>query len=145
MTNSNRYQSDIRQDRYGLRVATRLSHGLDSLPHDVTERLKAARAQALSRRKVSRQVPASAAIGFGGVAVLGAGDDQFGWWNRIASALPLVLLMVGLVTISMLQDEYVVSELAAVDAALLVDDLPPAAYADPGFVRFIQIGKHQAP
>jgi len=28
---------------------------------------------------------------------------------------------------------------AAVDAALLADDLPPAAYADPGFVAFLKL------
>jgi hypothetical protein len=32
------------------------------------------------------------------------------------------------------------SELAEVDAALLTDDLPPSAYADPGFVQFLKSG-----
>jgi hypothetical protein len=29
-------------------------------------------------------------------------------------------------------------EVAEVDAALLADDLPPAAYSDPGFVQFLK-------
>jgi hypothetical protein len=29
-------------------------------------------------------------------------------------------------------------ELAEVDSALLVDDLPPQAYADPGFAHFMK-------
>ena len=29
-------------------------------------------------------------------------------------------------------------ELAEIDTALLVDDLPPAAYSDPGFVQFLR-------
>jgi hypothetical protein len=28
--------------------------------------------------------------------------------------------------------------LAEVDSALLIDDLPPAAYADPGFLQFLK-------
>jgi hypothetical protein len=30
------------------------------------------------------------------------------------------------------------NELAEVDSALLIDDLPPAAYADPGFLQFLK-------
>jgi hypothetical protein len=32
------------------------------------------------------------------------------------------------------------TELAEVDAALLTDELPPAAYADPGFLQFLKTG-----
>ena len=30
------------------------------------------------------------------------------------------------------------SDLAEIDTALLVDDLPPAAYSDPGFIQFLR-------
>jgi hypothetical protein len=30
------------------------------------------------------------------------------------------------------------NELAEIDSALLIDDLPPAAYADPGFLQFLK-------
>ena len=33
--------------------------------------------------------------------------------------------------------------MAEVDAALLTDDLPPAAYADPGFVQFLKTSGHE--
>jgi len=145
MTNSNRHQAEVLQDRYGLRVAARLSQGSETLPHEVSERLKAARVMALGRRKpVQRVAAAGWSYGSGGTAVLGGGDDGVGWWGRVASALPLLVLAVGLVTIHVIQNEKVASELAAVDAALLVDDLPPSAYTDPGFIRFIEIGKNQA-
>jgi len=39
--------------------------------------------------------------------------------------------------------EQVAGELAAVDAALLADDLPPSAYADPGFARFVELRRKQ--
>lgn len=144
MTNSHRQQSEVLQDRYGLRVAARLSQGADELPHVVTERLKAARALALDKRKLPQRAVAGWAYIAGGTAVLGAGDERSGWWNGLASALPLLVLVVGLITINVLQNERAASELAAVDAALLVDDLPPAAYADPGFARFVLLGQHQA-
>ncbi|MFP5445277.1 MAG: DUF3619 family protein, partial [Betaproteobacteria bacterium] len=44
----------------------------------------------------------------------------------------------GLVVINIAQDESSANDLAEVDAALLTDDLPPAAYADPGFVQFLK-------
>ena len=47
-------------------------------------------------------------------------------------------LVVGLVVINTAQDESSANDLAEVDAALLTDDLPPAAYADPGFVQFLK-------
>lgn len=146
MTNSYRHQTEVLQDRYGLRLAARLSHGTDTLPHEITERLKAARVLALGRRKPAQRVVAGWAHATGATVVLGGGrEDKISWWSGLASALPLVVLAIGLVTIHVTQNERVASELAAVDAALLVDDLPPAAYADPGFARFIQIGQNQVP
>ena len=144
MTNSHRHQSEILLDRYGLRVAARLSQAADALPHDISERLKTARMQALSRRKITAMAMAGQVHRAGAAAALGGDAGRTNWWSGIASALPLMLLVIGLVAIHVIQNEQAASELAAVDAALLVDDLPPAAYADPGFVRFIQIRNKQA-
>ena len=95
--------------------------------------------QALARRKVVqvRTAPAGSVVGVsGGAALLGSGDG--GWWTRVASVLPLVALVAGLVTISVWQDEDRTAEVADVDAALLTDELPPAAYTDPGFAQFLK-------
>ena len=123
------------QDRFGRRVAARLDSGAAELPRDITERLRAARVQALAQRKPSLQVAASVS-GSAGQATLGSGDQ--GWWNRIASALPLIALAAGLIAIHVVQNERRANEVAEVDAALLTDDLPPSAYADPGFVQFLK-------
>ena len=144
MTNSDLQQLETLQDRFGLRVAARLSQATQDLPHDISERLKSARVQALARRKVAVLAPAASRYLAGGAAVLGGGDEPIGWWGRLASVLPLVVLAVGLVTIHTLRNEQVAGELAAVDTALLVDDLPPAAYADPGFARFVELRRKQA-
>jgi hypothetical protein len=44
----------------------------------------------------------------------------------------------GLVLIHGIQNERRANEVAEVDAALLTDDLPPSAYADPGFIQFLK-------
>ncbi|MBO9652067.1 MAG: DUF3619 family protein [Variovorax sp.] len=122
------------EERFGRRVAARLSAGNGELPHEVSERLRAARVQAVARRKVAPQVRTSAAlVSRGGAATLGGG-----WWTRIGSVVPLVALVAGLMAISMIQEDNRADELAAIDSALLTDDLPPAAYTDPGFAQFLK-------
>ena len=144
MTNSHQYQAEILQDRYGLRVAARLSGGVAELPHDISERLRVARIQAVAKRKIHRLVASSSVIASGGSVALGGDDEGLNWWSSIASALPLLALVIGLVTINAVQNDKIANELAGVDVALLVDDLPPAAYADPGFVQFIKAGNSEA-
>lgn len=146
MSNSNQnrreYQGqlvkDLAQDRYALQIAARLSDSTDALPHDISERLRAARVQAISKRKITIVRTASSVAASGGAASLTFGDEGFSFWNRIASAIPLIALIVGLVAINMVQNENRASEVAEVDAALLTDDLPPAAYTDPGFAQFLK-------
>ncbi|MFM2252087.1 MAG: hypothetical protein RJB68_424, partial [Pseudomonadota bacterium] len=48
------------EDRIGREVGSRLSQGCDDLPFDITERLKAARMQALAKRKVETALVAGA-------------------------------------------------------------------------------------
>jgi hypothetical protein len=127
-----------RQDQFGRRVAARLDAATLELPHDVSERLRAARIQALAQRKAAALQPAnSVQVTAGGQATL-SGDERPALWRRLASALPLIVLLAGLVTIHIVQKDTRARELAEVDAALLTDDLPPAAYADPGFVQFLK-------
>ena len=53
-------------------------------------------------------------------------------------AIPLIALLVGLIAITMVQNDNRAREVAEIDAALLTDDLPPSAYTDPGFVQFLK-------
>ncbi|MEJ1169249.1 DUF3619 family protein [Variovorax sp. CCNWLW235] len=122
------------EDQFGQRVAARLSAGSQELSHDIGERLRVARAQAVAMRKQAPQLrAASTVIRSGNVATMGGS-----WWTRIGSVIPLIALVAGLITISVMQDEDRASELADVDSALLTDDLPPAAYTDPGFAQFLK-------
>lgn len=135
-------QSQAAAERFALRVASRLSHGAEDLPYDISERLRASRMQALAKRKkdsVPVRLAAPVVVHAGGSAALGRGGSEGGsWWNALVSAIPLMALVVGLVVINIAQDESSVNDVAEVDAALLTDDLPPAAYADPGFVQFLK-------
>ncbi len=138
MTNSNQYRSLLTQDRLGLRLCARLSDATDELPHDVLERLRASRVQAVSQRKVAwRQSAAQVAL-VGGTS-LTFGDGRLGWWGRIGAALPMLALVLGLLAIGVIQNDKRADEIAEIDAALLTDELPPAAYADPGFWQFLKL------
>jgi hypothetical protein len=140
--NTTHHQDAFRaQDGFGRQVAARLTLGTAELPYDISERLRAARTQAMAKRKlVSAQAAPAALANGGGTATLGFPDEGVSWWNRIASALPLLVLAAGLVTIHVVQNERRASEVAEVDAAILTDDLPPAAYADPGFTQYLKSG-----
>jgi Protein of unknown function (DUF3619) len=135
--------AQLAQDRFGLRVAARLSIGNTDLPHDISERLRVARQQAVTQRKrtqlVSSTKSATAVYGSGGSATMSFDDEGMNIWNRLASFLPLIALVVGLIAISVIQNDLRANELAEVDSALLVDDLPPAAYADAGFAQFLKL------
>lgn len=144
MTNSLRYQADVRQDRIGFKLAARLSDGADSLPHDISERLRAARVQAVSQRKRVRVMQtAPAVVGTGKSAALLLGEEGPGIWGRLAALIPLVALVAGLFVIDTIQNENRAQEVAEVDAALLTDDLPPSAYTDPGFMQFLKSSREQ--
>ena len=133
------YQIALAHDRFGMSVAARLSDASDALPNDISERLRVARAQAVYKRKlVAAPRTASVVVANGASATLSMGDDDFSLWGRMVSALPLIALVVGLVSIHFIQNERRANELAEIDAALLIDDLPPAAYTDPGFVQFLK-------
>ena len=143
MTNS--YQqsyskrADTLQDRFGLKTASYLSAGAAALPHDISERLRVARLQAVAQRKIVRQ-PAVQVVGYGGSATLGWGGGV-SWWARVGSVVPLIALVVGLLSINSIQNDNRAREVAEVDAALLTDELPPAAFADPGFVQFLKTSR----
>lgn len=129
---------ELLADRQGLRLAARLNPAASDLPHHVTERLRAARERALASRKV-QVTRAQAGYSTGGTLVLSRGDDErMGWLGRLSSGLALLALVVGMLGISEAQNELRARELAEVDLALLTDDLPPAAFADPGFLQFLQ-------
>lgn len=131
-------QLEAAEARLALRLAARLGEQAERAPHDITERLRFVREQALARARHQR-VPARQAglvqVASGPAAAL-AGPPS--WWLRLASLLPLVLLAAGLLLIQHVNTRDEIAAAAEVDAALLADDLPPDAYSDPGFAQFLK-------
>jgi len=128
------------QDEFGLRIAARLNSASLELPHDISERLRAARTRAVAARlkPQTRLQTSTAVVQQNGAALLNFGDEGLNIWSRLASLLPLIALIAGLAIIQNFMDDDRANELAEVDSALLIDDLPPAAYADPGFLQFLK-------
>ena len=135
--------------RLAARLVGALSAGQPALPPDAAERLRFARQTALERARAvalrtaegQRRVPV---VALGLMPALGGahgGRPQGGaepWWQRAAALLPLVVLIAGLVGIDHWVTQEQISTAADIDTALLADDLPPEAYADPGFVEFLR-------
>ena len=133
--------SDSYQDRLGNNIASRLTDSTQNLPNDISERLKAARMQALAKRKVVKLQTASGININGGAATLGPGSSDNSLWTRLGSFIPLIALVVGLLAIAAIQEQRRVDEIAEVDVELLADELPPAAYTDPGFLHYLNANR----
>lgn len=122
------------------RLAARFAAGLNeraaALPRDITERLRVGREQALARAAQSGAALAAPAVAAAAPRLVTAGGG--GFWLRLASWLPLALLVGGLVLIHEWTQREQVMAAAEIDAVLLADDLPPAAWTDPGFREYLR-------
>lgn len=165
-TQLNDAQREALQARFALRVTARLNEGGQGLPHDISERLRIAREQAVEVARQARlgvvvagelaPVVATAVAGVSvqGAAVLGgwneAGqarqpgrgrrldDGPLSWGWKLATALPVLALVAGLWLVHAYHDQEKMEATADIDTAILTDDLPPDAYSDPGFEEFLR-------
>jgi hypothetical protein len=124
--------------RFARSIVARLNERAEQVAPDVAERLRFARQRALEAARSAR-----AAGGVEGLGVSAHGEAIVGfsrshWWLRIASALPVLALVAGLLLIQDSQTRSQISVAAEVDAALLGDDLPLNAYRDAGFVEYLK-------
>lgn len=140
---------DARVTRFGLRIAAGLTERSAALPHDVSERLRFAREQALARAAAARKAataavaPRAAVVHNGGSTLALSGgpmgaNQGGGMWAMLVSALPLLLLLAGLLLMQMGEENRQIAAAAEVDTALLSDSLPPAAFTDPGFSEYLR-------
>lgn len=123
--------------RLGHRLAAALNPSLQALPADVESRLRFAREQALTRRSTG-MASGESTLGTGGAATLGrlgSGD----WWPRLGWLLPMAAVVAGVLLVQLRHERDAAAVAAQIDSALLVDELPPAAYADPGFAAFLKL------
>jgi len=133
--------AELNMDRLGRHFSAQLSMATPSLSHDISERLRVARQRAMAERKPAMQLGFARKTGVQSNSTLTAsGDEGLNLWSILASVLPLLALVVGLTAIQWVQQDSRTNELAAIDSALLTDELPPDAYADAGFVQFLKQG-----
>lgn len=130
---------DALQARLAARLVAGLGESATALSPDIGERLRVAREQAVMHARQARQTaPARAAAVLGtahGAGLLGLPAQ---WWQGLASAMPLAVLLFGLALIDHWNVREQVVAAADIDAVLLADDLPPVAYSDPGFAEFLK-------
>ena len=130
-------------DLWGRTLAAQLDVASQDLGHDIGERLRVARQMALKTRPMpQRLLRHSLALQANGT-LSGQPDEGLNLWRILASALPLLALVSGLMFIQALQQDLAETDIASLDSALLLDELPPDAYTDPGFVQVLKIQLHQ--
>ena len=137
-------------DQFGQRICLQLDASCQKLPYDISERLRAARVRAVEMRKqvllASTHISyARASSGTLSAQHHGHNGHHSPWWSRLGIVGLLLLLLTGLLAINLVQDDLSARELADIDAAILTDELPPAAYVDVGFTQFLKLGPTQEP
>jgi hypothetical protein len=136
-TSTNATTADM--DLWGRALAAQLNVASQDLGHDIGERLRVARQMALKSRPMpQRLMRHSLAVQANGT-LGGPPDEGLNLWRILVSALPLLALVSGLMFIQTLQQDLAETDIASLDSALLLDELPPDAYTDPGFVQFLKL------
>ncbi|MES2105757.1 MAG: DUF3619 family protein [Pseudomonadota bacterium] len=131
------YSRETRDIDFAYKVRHALNESAESLPSQTLDRLANARKIAMSRKKA--ETP-SAALAIKGVLAGNAGFSFQGpgsWLGKVGIAMPLLVLVIGLFGIYHYEEQRRVSDLADIDAAMLVDELPPDAYLDTGFTTYL--------
>ena len=129
-------------DLWGQTLAAQLNLSAQDVGHDIGERLRVARQTALKSRPMpQRLMRHSLAVQANGT-LSGLPDEGLNLWRILGSALPLLALVLGLMLIQSLQRDLAETDIATLDSALLLDELPPDAYTDPGFIQFMKIQLH---
>ena len=127
----------MKNEQTAYAICRELDQGSAELDPAITDRLAAARAAALELYPA----PARPAVQpMRGVPTRRSGlIEQPSWWQRLAIAgVPAMLLVVGLVGLGQWSEQRRIEQLAELDAAVLLDDLPIAAYADKGFGVYLK-------
>ncbi|AST27626.1 DUF3619 family protein [Ralstonia pseudosolanacearum] len=140
--------AELRERRFAYAVHTALNESAGQLPPDVRDRLAAARRTALAHKKAEApqtvRSPALALPGVGSMSLDVDGDAPpvarkvLSLLRRLGLLWPAIALVAGLAGIYQWQQQQRVDELAEVDTAMMLDDLPLAAYADQGFHQYLK-------
>jgi hypothetical protein len=129
----------MRETEFGYRIRQALDEGLERLDYRTTYRLEQARAKALARMPAAQAQPAWAPV-LATASGPSLDDGRIGWLGRLGLAAPLVAVVIGFVGIWQYQDTRRIAEIADIDFAVLLDEVPLATYADKGFGTLLTSG-----
>lgn len=127
----------MNENEFGYRIRQALNEGLERLDYRTTYRLKQAREAALARQHglQTERGWAPAMLPAGGPPVE---VKSVGWLHRLGLVAPLLAVIIGFVGIYEYQESRRIAELADMDFAVLLDDVPIETYADKGFGALLQ-------
>lgn len=134
------------EQQFAEQIRLALDESAAQLPYRVSYRLQAARQAALGRLKETETAvepaPALGLASAGGAGVLTLGGIPAGgaprWGWLLLSVVTVLVLAAGFIAINEWSDQDVAEEIADIDLAILLDDVPISAYADRGFGVYIK-------
>ncbi|MBT0568778.1 DUF3619 family protein [Curvibacter sp. CHRR-16] len=128
-------------------VVRHLNHGAEQLPHDISQRLKAARSLALEKRRQSlvaaQNWQAQANGASASLTLTGGPSGLWRWLRPMGATAAFLLLMATWVAMDQWKADDYAQEVADVDTQILTGELPPSAYTDPGFAQFLRNNQSQ--
>jgi len=133
----------MNENEFGYRIRQALNEGLESLDYRTTYRLQQARQAALARHHAvgqAERIWAPSLQTAGGPPVE---DEPVNWLRRLGLVAPLLALIIGFVSIYEYQESRRISELADMDFAVLLDDVPLETYADEGFGALLKAAPNE--
>ncbi len=127
------------------KVRHALNENLDALPASTTDRLAAARARALARKKAD--APGLATPNQATRAKRPLFDLQALFsapaLARFAVVAPMLALVIGMGGVYQVEQQQRIAAMAEIDAAVLADELPLTAYLDHGFNAYVESQQRQ--
>lgn len=132
---TNDRQLNAHMDRLGRLLAHRL--GETPVSSVAQERLRASREQALVLAR-QRLAAVHHPRGWWQNAKARWAQKPAQWWNVVAMTAGAAAFAVSFVVVQAVNEAREASELAELDTELLTDELPPEAYSDPAFMRFLR-------
>ncbi|MEC5159351.1 hypothetical protein ACFDR9_000767 [Janthinobacterium sp. CG_23.3] len=126
---------------FAYKVRHALNEKLDNLPPSTSERLAAARAQAMARKKAHAPAPLAHSVAAGTIGRFFS--QPFALLGRMSLVLPLLAMGAGVVGIYQYEQDQQIAELAELDAEVLSDELPLSAYLDHGFNAYLTTKREQ--
>ncbi|WP_428852514.1 DUF3619 family protein [Imbroritus primus] len=132
---------ELKELRFADRVRAALNASANAVEPDIAARLAASRRMAVSRKKADAPqiAPVLVHAQAGQRSWGNEGHPSFGnFMRRFGLIGILCAIALSIAGVYEFQQEQRIDELADVDSAMLLDDLPPAAYADHGFHLFLK-------